>query len=126
MAQTSPKTKAGAASQTAKATRARRRAKTKIRRPAPEATGSVVSADWRTRYKEHGGSCGDTLSVRLRKHLETDDGSVDATKLRALAEANGVWRDDYANLNVGLQRLAVGNRLRALERAGGKVKWGRR
>ena len=47
----------------------------------------------RERYKQHGGSSGDDLAARLRKHLETDDGSVDLAKLRALAEANGVWRD---------------------------------
>jgi hypothetical protein len=94
------------------------------RRPTPTTPGSVVQADFRARYAEHGGSSGDELSVRLRKHLETADGTIDLAKLRALAETNEVWSDRYSSLNAGMQRLNVGNRLRALVRRGGKVKWG--
>jgi hypothetical protein len=106
---------------TRKTKKARRRTP---RRPAPTTTGSVVKADFRARYAEHGGSSGDELSVRLRKHLETDDGTIDLAKLRALAETNDVWSERYAGLNAGMQRLNVGNRLRALVRRGGKIKWG--
>jgi hypothetical protein len=87
---------------------ARRRA-----RRAEPATRSVVKPEYRARYAD--GSCGDDLAQRLR--------GVDAAKLRALAEANGVWMRDYAGLNPGMRRMAVGNRLRALVRRGAKVKW---
>ena len=96
--------------------------------PAPakgEDARSVVPADWRAKYAEHGGSCGDELAERLRRHLGAADGTIDLTKLKRLAEVNGVWRTEYAKLNAGLRRLSVGNRLRALVRAGVAIKWGR-
>jgi hypothetical protein len=86
-------------------------------------TASVVPAKYRQHYQD--GSCGDRLAVRLRRHLETADGTIDLDKLRALAVANAVWTDRYASLNPGMQRLCIGNRLRALARKGGKLKWGR-
>jgi hypothetical protein len=98
------------------------------RRPAREASkapGSVITADFRERYKQHGGSSGDELSVRLRKHLATADGTINLAKLKALAELNGVWSDAWSSLNVGQQRMACGNRLRALARHGTKIVWPR-
>lgn len=91
-------------------------------RKAPPATASVVPAKYRDRYAADG-SCGDALSARLRKHLSTDDGAIDLKALKRLAEANGAWQPRYATLNPGMQRLCVGNRLRALGRHGTKVKW---
>lgn len=88
-------------------------------------TGSVVPADFRVRYKEHSGSCGDELSVRLRKATAAADGSIDIEKLKRLAKANGCWDERYENLNAGLARMNCGNRLRALVRAGKAIKWGR-
>lgn len=88
-------------------------------------TRSVVPADWRAKYKERGGSCGDELAERLRRHLAAQDGTIDLAKLRKLAEANGVWRPGYEKLNAGLARMSVSNRLRALVRAGVAIKWGR-
>jgi hypothetical protein len=98
--------------------------KPKARKAARADTASVVPADFRASYAEHGGSCGDDLAQRLKKHLTATDGTTDLDKLRALAELNGLWRSDYGRLNPGLQRLNVGNRLRALVRQGTKVKWG--
>jgi hypothetical protein len=92
------------------------------RQPKTPKTRSVVKAEYRERYND--GSCGDDLAQRLRQHTAGADG-VDVAKLRALAEANDVWDDRYANLNAGLQRMTIGNKLRALVRHGSKVKWGR-
>jgi hypothetical protein len=39
-------------------------------------------------------------------------------RLRAFAEAHGAWREGYEKLNPGQQRMNVGNRLRAMLRAG--------
>ncbi len=108
------------------------RTKPKTRKPktgpkakrADTATGSVVPAKYRERYAEHGGSSGDDLAVRLKKHLAANDGTIDLTKLRALAEANGCWDNRYAAVNVGLARMSVSNKLRALVRKGGSIKWG--
>lgn len=43
-------------------------------------TRSVVPADWRAKYKERGGSCGDELAERLRRHLAAQDGTIDLAK----------------------------------------------
>lgn len=48
-------------------------------------------------------------------------GSPDA--VRKFAEANGVWDDKYAQLNNGLQRMNVVNRLRGRIKAGHEVVW---
>jgi hypothetical protein len=101
------------------------RTKPKTRRPTAkraDSAASVVSAKYRERYAD--GSCGDDLAARLKKHLAADDGTTDLTKLRDLAKANGVWEDGYSKLNAGLARMSVSNRLRALLRKGGAVKWG--
>jgi hypothetical protein len=78
---------------------------------------SVVPARYRERYED--GSCGDTLAVRLKKHVTTADGTTDVAKLRALAERNKVWSASYASLNAGLARMTIGNKLRRLD----KVTW---
>jgi hypothetical protein len=58
--------------------------------------------------------------------VEAADGTIDLGKLCAVAEANGVWDDRYAKLNPGLARMTIGNRLRALARRGGKIRWEKR
>jgi hypothetical protein len=104
-------------------TKRRKARATPKRRKAPAATGSVVPSKYREQYKEHGGSSGDDLAVRLKKHVAADDGSIDLAKLRKLAEANGVWDERYNKLNAGLARMTCGNKLRALVRHGAKIKW---
>lgn len=101
------------------------RAKRDIPRSTRIKTGSLVPADWRAKYAEHGGSCGDDLAEQLRKHTAKPDGTIDIGKLKRLGEANGVWRPEYEKLNAGLARMTCGNRLRALERGGIAIKWGR-
>jgi hypothetical protein len=44
-------------------------------------TKNVVPAKYRERYED--GSCGDTLAVRLKKHVTADDGTTDVARLRA-------------------------------------------
>jgi hypothetical protein len=62
---------------------------------------------------------------RLRKSVTNANGTIDAAKLRGLALSNGVWDERYAKLSNGLARMSIGNKLRALVRRGGKIKWGR-
>ena len=77
----------------------------------------MISADYRKQHRP------DELALRLCKHVAAADGSIDPAKLRALAEANGVWSHRYAALNRGMAFMNVSNRLRGLVRGGGKVEW---
>jgi hypothetical protein len=65
------------------------------------------------------------FALRLRKAVTSADGTIDVAKLRRLAVDNGVWDERYAKLSNGLARMSIGNKLRALVRRGGKIKWGR-
>jgi hypothetical protein len=94
-------------------------------RRAPTSSGSVVTAEFRRRYREHGGSCGDDLATKLTKAVASAGGGIDLEKLKKLAERNAAWKPEYASLNAGLQRMVLSTRLRALVRNGGVVKWGR-
>jgi hypothetical protein len=78
-------------------------------------TSSVVPAKYRDRY--HDGSCGNALAAQLHTHVTNDNGATDVARLKALAQLNGVWRASYAKLNAGLQRMTIGNRLRALDKS---------
>jgi hypothetical protein len=84
-------------------------------------SASVVPAKYRDRYAD--GWCGDALATRLKKHVAAADGTIDTVKLQQLAQANGVWSPDYKNLNAGLARMSIGNRLRKLARDGSKIAW---
>jgi hypothetical protein len=48
---------------------------------------SVVKRQYRERYEDD--NCGDRLARRLRRHLETDGGTIDLGRLHRLAERNG-------------------------------------
>lgn len=112
---------------TAKTPRATRKPRTV---PAPSATAvpdaaervkvlkSVITAAYRAKYREHGGSNGDEIATQLAAY--TKDGP---DGLVALAEANSVWKAEYLALNPGQRRMTVGNRLRALVRKGQAVVW---
>ncbi len=65
------------------------------------------------------------FALRLRKAVTSADGTIDVAKLWRLAVDNGVWDERYAKLSNGLARMSIGNKLRALVRRGGKIKWGR-
>ena|SRR6185369_2603646 len=77
-------------------------------------TNSVVRSEYRARYGSEG-HCGDRVAHRLKK--------LDSDGLREVAEANGVWKAEYAKLNPGLQRMSIGNRIRGLIRNGSKISW---
>jgi hypothetical protein len=89
----------------------------KTRKPAHKQTASVVPTKYRDKYRD--GSCGDALAAQLHTHITNDDGTTNLAKLKALAQLNGVWRANYAKLNAGMQRMCVGNRMRALDKVKG-------
>lgn len=83
--------------------------------PAPVKT-SIIRDKYKARYKANGGSCGDLISEELRAYLTYVDkgrARTDVAKLKEVAVKNECWKPDYDKLNVGQQRMTVGNRLRA-------------
>lgn len=90
---------------------------------------SIVKRKYKEKYRPFKMTCGDDLSALIWKHVaredEAGDMKVDAALLRGFARMNGVWDPKYAHLNVGMQRMNVGNKLRAkVRRDGYEVKWG--
>jgi hypothetical protein len=86
---------------------------------------SVVKTKYREKYKKNGDfSCGDTIATELALYVGVMRGNrreVDVDKLKEVAVANGVWDEKYARLNVGMQRMNIGNRLRTRHEAGDQV-----
>lgn len=94
-----------------------------------EAQGaSIIKPKYKTKYRPFKMTCGDDLAQQVSAHIKFKDEDrkmrVDARKLKAFAEANECWQPGYANLNVGMRRLNVVNRLRAKVRHGHAVVWG--
>lgn len=89
---------------------------------------SVVPRKYRDEYAKRAvkGTCSDEFAAKFSAACTeaTEDGTaISPRKLRAFAKANGVWQPGYASLNVGMQRMNIGNRLRAKIRKGHKMVW---
>lgn len=85
---------------------------------------SIIKSKYKDRYKKNGFSCGDDIANELGEYCKVIKNSrlvVDLTKLREVAVKNEVWKDSYALLNVGQQRMNIGNRLRIRFQAGDVV-----
>ena len=67
---------------------------------------------------------GDQVAVALAAHV-TEGGKIDQDKLWDVAKTNGIDMDRYAHLNIGMQRMNVGNRLRGMVNKGIDVKIGK-
>lgn len=93
---------------------------------APEGR-SMIKAKYKKVYKPFKMTNGDDLNLLLAEHLKykDEDGKlrVNQAKLVKFAKANDCWVDGYKHLNVGQQRLNVGNRLRARIKKGHVVSW---
>ena len=92
----------------------------------PSEGRSVVKRAYKTRYKPFKSTCGDELAALVRRHLEvkTEEGlRIDPVKLRTFAVANDCWQDRYNQLNVGMRRMNVVNRLRAKVKKGHDIVW---
>lgn len=92
-----------------------------------EQSRSVVKRKYKTKYKPFKAKCGDELSLQITKHLtvKDEDGKpcIDQDKLVRFAKANECWDPAYRNVNGGMRRMNVANRLRAKVRKGYKVVW---
>jgi hypothetical protein len=88
---------------------------------------SIVKRKYKKAYRPFHNTCGDELTHLIRQHVchTDDDGEerIDPAKLRAFAIANGCWVDSYSGLNIGQQRMNVGNRLRHKVKNGHEIVW---
>lgn len=85
---------------------------------------SIIKSKYKDRYKKNGFSCGDDIAGDLGAYVKVIHNGrlvVDVKKLREVAVKNEVWKDSYAKLNVGQQRMTIGNRLRVRYQAGDVV-----
>ena len=65
----------------------------------------VVPSQYRDRYKETGGTCGDFIAVKLQDVAK--DGSLDTIKAE-----NNIEADRWSTFNTGMQRMNLANVLR--------------
>lgn len=89
---------------------------------------SIIKAKYKSRYRPFRMTNGDDIAQQLTAHVKTlegDDGKlhVDRDKLERFAKMNSCWDPKYVNLNNGMVRLNVGNRLRAKVRKGHEIVW---
>lgn len=89
---------------------------------------SVVKRRYKQAYRPFRNTCGDDLSGQISNHLKVqgDNGRmyIDEQKLVRFARANGVWRPEYAHLNVGMRRMNLANRLRTrIKKEKYKIAW---
>lgn len=95
-----------------------------------DAGKSKIKKRYKTAYKPFKNTNGDDLAAQLAAHLKVKDADdpkgrmkVDLARLKRFAVANGVWDERYEQLNAGMRRLNVGNRLRAKVRKGYEISW---
>lgn len=91
---------------------------------------SVVKRKYKRAYRPFKQTCGDDISKLISKHLlvkddETGEMKIDEKKLVRFAKLNDAWVDSYKDLNVGMRRMNVANRIRAkVKRDDYKIVWG--
>ena len=83
--------------------------------------GSIIKPQYKAKYKKNGDySCGDDLALEIKAYI-SPKGKVDLKLLREIAEVNMVWKESYARLNAGQQRMTIGNRLRSKYKNGDRL-----
>lgn len=85
----------------------------------PPKRGNVIGEKYRGRYGKDQ-SNGDQIATAMKAYVTTKDG-CDPVLLREVADANGVDLDRWKHLNIGMQRMNLGNVLRAAFNKGQKV-----
>lgn len=90
----------------------------------------VMKIEYYNRYRKLGGNCGDDLAKALTETttvLDTGKSGkakrrkTDLKALKAVAKENNVDASGYSALNLGMVRMDVSNKLRAIVREGGTV-----
>lgn len=80
-----------------------------------------IGEKYRKLYGKEGHN-GDALGAALKEYVKSKDG-VDEEKLHEVAKQNGLDLAKYADRNIGMKRMILGNLLRSLN-AGGKKRDG--
>lgn len=80
-----------------------------------------IGEKYRKLYGKEGHN-GDVLGAALKEYVKSKDG-VDEDKLNEVAHKNGLDMSKYADRNIGMKRMILGNLLRSLN-AGGKKREG--
>lgn len=95
---------------------------------------SIVKAKYKQAYRPFRSTCGDDMAraistaIKVVVTITLPSGKqkkvmrIDPKRLQRLARMNGVWSDEYLKLNVGQQRMNVGNRIRKLAKDGVEIK----
>ena len=83
---------------------------------AKSSESSVMKPGYAEKYED--GTCGDDMAALLAKSVKNEDGSTDERAIAKIAKDNGIDMEKYAKLNVGMQRMNLGNRLRGLVNGG--------
>jgi hypothetical protein len=92
-----------------------------------EESKSIIKRKYRERYRPFHYTNGDDLAHKITEAVSEEDeaGDMKVSKklLRDFAKANGCWDTRYNDMNIGMARMNVGNRLRARVRKGYVVVW---
>ena len=93
-----------------------------------EAKAEVRPSETLKKYQERYGKvghCGDEIAEVFAEVIKGDDGKVDAEKLAKVAGQNKIDMAGWAHLNIGMQRMNLGNKLRGMHKKGQTVKIGK-
>lgn len=91
---------------------------------------SVIKRKYKQAYRPFKMTCGDDLAALISAHVctaEKVDGKtvkrINIPKLMRFAKANDCWVSTYRDLNPGMQRMNIANRLRSKVKHGHEVVW---
>lgn len=89
----------------------------------PRKNGNVVPEQYRKEYgKEQ--NCGDELARVFREFTTDSEGKCSLDKLDIVASQNGLDIARWSHLNIGMQRMSLGNVLRGRLKRGERVEVG--
>ena len=93
----------------------------KVKKTLETGKSGVMFLKYHTSYMNKGGGNGDALDVALRDAVmkpgkKGEKSALDWNALEDIADRHDVWNPKYRDLNAGMARMNVANRLRALIR----------
>jgi hypothetical protein len=81
----------------------------------------VVAPKYKKLYRPHKDTCGDEFVTALDGFLKPDGEDVDPGRLAKLKKDNGIEPAKWLDKNIGMQRMNVGNVLRARYKRGEEI-----
>ena len=83
-------------------------------------SNGAIGMAYKTKYGKNK-HCGDDIAVLMKDFCTDEKGKADAGALAKVAKANGIDFKKWDHLNIGMQRLSLGNVLRGMLRKGTDV-----